>query len=48
MVVIAVVLAFAAFLLLDWYWVRGRRRPASGPRLPLLELPTRSPRVRPI
>ena len=32
MVVIAVVVAFAAFLLLDWYWVRGRHRAPDGIR----------------
>jgi len=32
MVVIAVVVAFAAFLLLDWYWVRGRHRAPGGVR----------------
>jgi glycine cleavage system H protein len=32
MVVIAVVVAFAAFLLLDWYWVRGRHREPAGVR----------------
>jgi len=32
MVVIAVVIAFASFLLLDWYWVRGRHRAPTGIR----------------
>jgi len=32
MVVIAVVVAFAAFLFLDWYWVRGRHRAPAGVR----------------